>query len=123
MAVPLIALGASLLRRSKVGKKVGKTIGKLGKNIASRVFKNNRSQRTQRGSQEPVFTAPAVTLATSLPVVPSSQGILPGEWPEKIGDVLGKVTAPSREFSTSVEPKTILMLAGAALALILVSRK
>jgi len=121
MALPLIALGANLLGKTKIGKRVKKTVGKIGKNVASRVFKNNRSARSQRQSTAPVLTAPPVTIASS--VVPSSQGILPGEWPDKIGDVLGKVTAPSREFSTSVEPKTILMVAGAALALILISRK
>lgn len=121
MPIPLIALGASLVGKSKLGKKAGKVLGRLGKNVATRVFKNNRSARAQRGKLEPMSTAPAVTIASSISEKP--QTFLPGDWPKKVGDVLGEVTAPSREFSTSIEPKTIAMIAGAALLLLLVSKR
>lgn len=122
MALPLVALGAGLLRKTKIGKRAGKILGGLGKKVAGKVFKNNKSGRSAKVSSSPVMLATPATLATTLPDIKQSS-ILPKDWPKKVGEVLGEATKESREFTTSVDNKTLYTIGGIVLAAILLMKK
>jgi len=44
-------------------------------------------------------------------------------WPDKVGEVLGDITAPSREITTTISPQTIGLIVGGALLLMFLGKK
>lgn len=112
--LPILALAA------QVGAKVlkSKAAKNVGSKIVGRLFNKRTSKNTGVASPLVVGSGLASLSAASNVPGPLQNSVLPdspgGGLPEKIGDILGKVTAPSREINTTLTAdKSLYYLVGA----------
>lgn len=123
MPIPIIAGAAALLAKPGTIAKVGSFIGGLFK----KKNKNTGIVAPAVTLSTPVYTSPSGGASTSKwGASPVRSSLVDGETggvPEVINDWLGRATKDARTVETTVDNKTILYVALAGAALILLSKR